>query len=179
MENKKAKLEQIIRANLQKDHTGRRDLISIYKDRENLKEIVSYLADAFKNLETPVDYVASPESLGFILGSMVADELGVGFIPIRNTSVYPVSDEDVIRASYIDHRDRSRALQVRKGSIPKKSRILLVDDWVETAVTMLACVTIVEESDSTVVGIAALGTGSHKLVKGLIEERKVVSILSE
>lgn len=132
----------------------KRDLCPLYKDAAQMNQLVSYLAEPFRG---KIDYVAAPESIGFILGSMIARELGVGFIPIRNASLSYLEDNDKIYAKYIDHNDRVKTLHVRKSNFPGKSRILLVDDWIDTAATMQTCTTIVEEADGKVCGIAAIG----------------------
>ena len=59
---------------------GKKDLLPLYADKEALGALVTYLAEPFRG---KVDYVCSPEPLGFIIGSMLARELGVGLIVIR------------------------------------------------------------------------------------------------
>ena len=147
-------LEELIRKHTYQVENGRWDICPIYRDRESIKQLVTYLAQPFAGR---VDYVAAPEPLGFILGSMVADELGVGFIPIRNGFIDRVPEEDAIRSNYIDHNDRPRALQVRRSNLPEGSRILLVDDWIQTAATMQCCLSILEDADAELIGIASLG----------------------
>lgn len=133
---------------------GKRDLCPLYKHAGQMDKLITYLAEPFRG---KADYVAAPESIGFILGSMIARELGIGFIPIRNASLSYLEDEDRIIAKYIDHNNRVKSLQVRKSNFPENSRILLVDDWIDTAATMQTCTTIVEEAEGTVCGIAAIG----------------------
>ncbi len=163
---KKQELEQIVLGHVKNDAHGHRDICSIYSDRKLMKEIAEYLAEPFRG---EVDYVAAPESLGFILGSMLADELGVGFVPIRNGSYYPLESEECVRASYIDHRNKPRMLQIRKNEMLENSRILLVDDWIETAATMYACTTLVEDIPAVVKGIAAIGAKKDRA--GVFKEK--------
>ena len=156
------------------DQEGRRDLCSVYKDRTLMKEVIAYLAEPYRG---KADYVAAPESVGFILGSMMAEALDVGFIAIRNGSVSVLHEADAIRASYIDHRDRVRSLQIRNDSAFADCRILLVDDWVETAATIQACMTLVEEMPASTIGIAAIGVSANPATDQMVESGFIRHIL--
>ena len=75
-------LEEQIR-NLPVDGQGlgaKRDLLPLYANSEAVDVLIKYLAEPFRG---KVDYVCSPEPLGFIVGSMLARELGVGLVVIR------------------------------------------------------------------------------------------------
>ncbi len=170
--SEKEKLQEFVLSYLKKGK--KRDLCPIYKYPEWMKQIVACLADPFRGI---ADYVAAPESIGFILGSMIAGELGVGFIPIRNASLSYLEDDDRIVAKYIDHNDRVKSLQVRKSNFPPGSRILLADDWIDTAATMQACSTIVEEAEATVCGIVSIGAVASDYTKEKLESGYIHSLL--
>lgn len=167
-------LQKRIIEKINRQKSEKRDLSLLYGDRELMEQIIDEITAPYAGR---VDYVASPESLGFILGSMAAVKLGVGFIPVRNKDLYALSPEDALSAPYIDHRNRPRALQVRNGMIPSGSRILLVDDWVETAATIHACAAIVEDADAKVVGIAAIGAEYNDKTRGLLESKQLKCVI--
>ncbi len=173
-EIRKADLEQIVLKNMYVDGEGKRDICPIFHNKEELDMLLDYLAEPFIG---KVDYVASPESLGFILGGMMAEKLGVGFIPVRNGHHNVLNDEDAVRAAYIDHRQNVRSLQVRKTNLPKNARILLVDDWVNTVATLHACKIIVEEGDSRVAGIVSFGANYNDMTKRQLELGKLHTVL--
>ncbi|MCI1304971.1 MAG: hypothetical protein LKG40_01940 [Lachnospiraceae bacterium] len=143
-----------------------RDFRPIYADPEAMTLIVKALAEHWRG---KVDFVASPESLGFILGSSLARELGVGLIAIRSGDHFRVVTDELLSASYIDHRDMPRSLIVDRGLIPEGSRVLLADDYVETAATIQACIALIEEADASVAGIAALGANTDGAAKSVID----------
>lgn len=172
----KKELAGMVKEGMLKDSRGRRDLCAIYADRERFDALVEYLADLYRG---KVDYVASPESLGYILGSAVAASLGIGFIPMRNGEHSYLYEDDAIKASYIDHRDTVRTLKIRKGSIPAGSKILLADDWVETAATIHACRIIVEEAEAKIVGIVSIGKTKGSAAQELEEMGLLHSIYEE
>lgn len=60
-----------------------RDLAPVYANKESLKNTVNALAQEFLKWNTPIDYVASLESQGFVVGGALAHTLGAGFIQIR------------------------------------------------------------------------------------------------
>jgi adenine phosphoribosyltransferase len=151
-----------------------RDFRPLYADSDAMSGIVRTLAEPWRG---KVDYVASPESLGFILGSALARELGVGFIAIRSGDHFRVITEDLLSASYIDHRDMPRSLIADRRLIPEGSRILLADDFVETAATIQACIALVEEADASVCGIAAIGANADGAAKSVIESGLLHAIL--
>ncbi len=158
----KQKIDEILTSGMQ----GKRYLLPIYAQKEWMEAIVTHLAEPYSG---KVEYVAAPESLGFILGAMLADRLGVGFIPIQDSAHAYLKNEDMLKAPFIDHRNRSRAMVLKKGLIPEGSRVLLVDDWVETAATIQSCATLIEEADGIFVGITSIGVDDHAAVHDLID----------
>ena len=150
--------------------TRSRNLLPLYKDYRNMKEVVSCLAEPFRG---KVDYVASPEPLGFILGSMLSMELGVGFIALRKYQMNPQDSKDLLVAPYINHRDEVTTLAVEHDMIPEKSRILLADDWIQTAATIQAGMTLIEEAGAELAGIAAIGADHDSAAAGMIDDGRI------
>lgn len=169
-------LEKKLQEKNLKDSYGRRDICMIYSDTELMDAISVCIIEEYKG---KVDYVAAPESLGFILGSRISGEMGVGFIPIRNGDISVLAPEDSIRASYIDHRDKARSLQVRRSNLKAGSRILLIDDWVETAATLHACTNILEEAGATLAGVAAVGCDLNQNTNKMIEDHILFCLLKK
>ncbi len=149
----------------------KRDLSAVYQNRVLLDRVVSCLAKPFLG---KADYVAAPEPSGSVFGSLLARELGIGFLPIHKADGNRIEENDRLAAPYIDHNNLVKTLEVRKSTFPEHSRILLVDDWVDTAVTLQTCAVIVEEAMGTVVGMASIGAGcsenaTHMLESGLLQ----------
>ena len=95
-------LEERIRLLATEGIGGKRDLLPLYADGEALRTLVEYLAEPFRG---KVDRVCSPESLGLVLGSMLAHELGVGLVVIRDSFLYQSSGP----GHYADHREMPSA----------------------------------------------------------------------
>ena len=146
-------LEQEIISSFSENTISKLDLLSIFGNTQLLGKIVKVLAEPFRN---QVDYVASPEATGWILGAMVAAELGVDFIGIRKEGKSPYTRDRVIVQNYVDYSKTQKGVELRKDAIPSKSKILFVDDWIETGETTNACLRLIEKLGSIPVGIATL-----------------------
>ena len=169
----KQELELIVAKSIHKDDLNRRDICPIYRNMEELDKLLTYLAEPYQG---KVDLVAAPEPLGFIAGGMIAQKLGVGFIPIRLGGAAPLPKSDVIRASYIDHFDHVRSLQIRKSNFPAGSRVLIVDDWIETAATMQTCISVIEEAEGSIEGIVSFGVNDNPFTQKMIESGQLRTI---
>lgn len=169
-------LEQRIHELVGNGTSGQRNLLPLYADAEALDALVRYLAEPFRG---KVAYVCSPESLGFIVGSMLARELGVGFVGIRRNRQFPAEQKELLMASYIDHRDQVTFLSTGRKLLPEGASVLLADDWVETAATSQACMNIIEDAGCKLAGIAAIGADYRSAARGLIDEGLVRCVVLE
>jgi adenine/guanine phosphoribosyltransferase-like PRPP-binding protein len=170
------KLEDQIRNLNLEESGGKRDLLPLYADSKALDALVKYLAEPFRG---KVDYVCSPEPLGFIVGSMLARELGVGLVVIRRNQQFWIDPEEQVTASYINHRDKVTVLVTERKLLPAGSRVLLADDWMSTAATMQACATVIEEAGCKVAGFAAVGADDQSSVRNVIDAGSVRFVYSE
>jgi len=94
------------------DSVGRYDLLPVFKDNKLFVEIISTLASSHIG---KVDYVAAPESIGWIIGSAMAKELDVGFVPLRKIDKLPYPKETLISQDYDgEYRISRKALEIKK-----------------------------------------------------------------
>ena len=170
------KLEDKIRLLTTEGMGGKRDLLPVYADSEALDTLVKYLADPFRG---KIDCVCAPEPLGFIIGSMLARELGVGLVVIRRNQQFLIDPAEQVSASYINHRDKVTTLITERELLPPGSRVLLADDWVSTAATISACTNMIEDAGCKVAGIAASGADYESAAKGLIDSGSIVCAYCE
>ncbi len=63
------------------------DITPMFMDSNLLKEMIEKLAEEIKKYK--VDYILAPEARGFLLGSSIAEKLGIGVIPIRKKGKLP------------------------------------------------------------------------------------------
>jgi adenine phosphoribosyltransferase len=121
-----------------------KDITPLVKDPAALRLTVHQLVHPF--LGRDITAVAGMEARGFIFGSLVAWELGVGFIPLRKPGKLPY---DVQSVSY-DLEYGSASLEAHLDAIDENDRVLLIDDLLATGGTAKASCELVEKLGATV-----------------------------
>ncbi len=165
----KEQLEQMILKHVSQS-SGKRFMSTVYQDLECMDQVIAYLTEPFRG---KVDAVASPGVAGYVLGGMIARELKVPFIPIMRADSGEERPEEFNKASYVDHADQVRPMKIRKDAAAKGEKILLVDNWIETAATITICQTLLEEAETTLAGIAAFGRDVNRATDKLMEAGNV------
>jgi adenine phosphoribosyltransferase len=127
-----------------------RDITTLLKDPEALREATESLLARYRHLR--IDKVAGIESRGFILGGILAEKLGVGFVPIRKPGKLPAA---VARKEY-SLEYGTDALEIHRDAIRPGERVLLHDDLLATGGTAKAACLLIEELGGVVVGVAFL-----------------------
>ncbi len=133
-------------------HTGIlfRDITPLLANPTALKRAVIAMADVFGQQQ--IDFVASPEARGFIFGTAIACELGVGFIPVRKPGKLP---SKTIECEY-DLEYGSNKLAMHDDAVQRGQRILVVDDLLATGGTAEATCKLIEKSGGIVIGCSFL-----------------------
>ncbi|NOQ64713.1 MAG: adenine phosphoribosyltransferase [Methyloprofundus sp.] len=125
-----------------------KDITPLLKDPEALRFATQQLAAPF--LDSNITAVAGMEARGFIFGTLVAQALNVGFIPLRKPNKLPHETESV---SY-ELEYGSTSLEIHSDALGKNDQVLLIDDLLATGGTAKASCELVEQLGATV---AALG----------------------
>ncbi|MBI5689587.1 MAG: adenine phosphoribosyltransferase [Verrucomicrobia bacterium] len=132
-------------------HYKRSDVTPIFAEPAAFARLVEDLAGPYRG--AGVQRVAGTDALGFIVGTALALRLGVGFVPIRKGGKLPVRHE---RAEFTDYTGAAKALELRAQPWPAGTRVLLVDEWIETGAQARAAVELIERAEGVVAGIAAI-----------------------
>ena len=149
-----------------------RDVTTLMKDSEAYRVSCECMELSAKDFEV-FDYVVGIESRGFIFGSVLADKLVKGFVPVRKPGKLPAR---VLSMEYELEYGRD-AIEVHVDAIEKGASYLIVDDLLATGGTAEASCKLIEKGGGVVVGclflieLPDLG-GRQKLMN-----RKVVSIV--
>ena len=99
------------------------------------------------------DVVGGLDAMGFVLGSALAVRLNVGFLPIRKAGKLCV---DTDKVSFTNYSGRTQDMEIRMPAFRPGTRVLLVDQWVETGGTMNGAIRLIERQQGVVAGIAAI-----------------------
>jgi adenine phosphoribosyltransferase len=125
-----------------------RDITTLLQDGQGLKDVVAEFSKRYKDAK--VDVVAGIEARGFILGGVIAHELGVGFVPLRKKGKLPGKCE----SETYDLEYGTDTIEVHCDSISKDQNVLLVDDLLATGGTSLAAAKLIEKLGGNILEIA-------------------------
>ncbi len=141
-----------------------RDITPLMADGNAFREACDKLIDYARKVGAEV--VAGPESRGFIFGCPVANELKIGFVPVRKPGKLP---RKTISYKY-DLEYGSNELHMHADAIKPGQKVLIVDDLLATGGTVEATAKMVEELGGEVVGCAFLieleGLGGREKLNG-------------
>jgi adenine phosphoribosyltransferase len=132
---------------------GHADVLGLLTDGVFLAQAAEALAAPFRAVG--VTKVAAVEARGFILGTAVALDLGVGFVPIRKRGAIHPGPKAVIRAAP-DWRGKEAELVLQRAAVTTTDLVLLVDDWIETGSQALAARELIENCGAQWAGLTVL-----------------------
>lgn len=115
-----------------------RDLTTLIKNGDALREISSRLRELYAG--KGVTKVVGIESRGFIEGSILAYELGAGFVPARKPGKLP---SVTIKKSYAKEYGVD-TIELHSDAIGEDDIVVIHDDLLATGGTMKACYELVK-----------------------------------
>ena len=125
---------------------GFKDVTPLLADPQLLRETVGRLAEWVRSKDA--DVVLGAEARGFWIGSAIAVEAGVGFVPARRPGKLP---PETVSARYVLEYGEN-ALELHPELIPDGSRVVIHDDVLATGGTVDAIRGLVEQLGGIVVG---------------------------
>jgi adenine phosphoribosyltransferase len=128
-----------------------RDLSTLWKEGDAFKKSIQDLVAMVKDLK--VDKIAGIEARGFIIGSAMAYEMGLGFIPIRKKGKLPSETymEEYTLEYGVDF------IEIHRDAVEPGEKVLIVDDLLATGGTTGAAVRLLRRfPDVEVLGAAYL-----------------------
>lgn len=115
------------------------------------------------------DAIAGLDARGFIIGSVLAYELNIGFVPIRKKGKLPFT---TVAETY-ELEYGSATVELHTDAVGSGDRVVLIDDLIATGGTMMAGRRLLERLGATVIEGAAivelpeLGGGDKLRASGL------------
>lgn len=143
-------LSQLIRTipNYPKEGIMFRDVTTLLGDAKGLRYTIETLAKKVEG--ESLDYIVGIESRGFIIGSMLAYELGLGFVPIRKKGKLP---GETISVSY-ELEYGSDIIEVHKDAIATGAKVEIVDDLLATGGTAIGAIELMEKLGAQIQGLS-------------------------
>lgn len=127
-----------------------KDITPILAEPVIRREIVRSISNRFR--EESLDAVVAIEARGFILGSMIAQELDLPFIPVRKSGKLPYKS---LREEYALEYGTS-AVEIHEDALMNGDRVLIHDDLIATGGTATAAARLVKKLGAGVTGFSFL-----------------------
>ncbi|PLZ03397.1 adenine phosphoribosyltransferase [Burkholderia sp. WAC0059] len=127
-----------------------RDITPLLRNPKALRVLIDLFVERY--VGTKLDYVAGLDARGFIIGPMVAYELGLGFIPVRKAGKLPY--RTVSETYTLEYG--SATVEIHEDACGPGDRVVIVDDLIATGGTMLAGTRLLQRLGAQVVEGAAI-----------------------
>ncbi len=141
-----------------------RDITPMLQDAKVFRVLIDAFVHRYMEPGRRPDMVAGLDARGFILGAVIAYELGLGFVPIRKKGKLPFT---TIAETY-ELEYGTATVELHTDAVQPGQRVLLIDDLIATGGTMMAGKKLLEKSGAyvsegaAIVDLPELG-GSDKL----------------
>lgn len=148
-----------------------KDITPILQDGALFRSAIDLFRERCRSLE--IDKVVCIDARGFLFGSAVAYELGIGLVPIRKKGKLPYKTE---RAAYtLEYGEAEMEMHI--DSINRGERIVLIDDLLATGGTSASAVTLIEKVGGVLVEAQFLIELEFLHGRAKLEPAPVVSFL--
>ncbi len=125
-----------------------KDLTPLLADAAALADVTARLVEPYR--DSGISAVLGMEARGFIFGSLAAQALGAGFVPLRKPGKLPAATHSV---SY-ELEYGAAELHMHRDAIAGGDRVVLVDDLIATGGTAAAALELARLAGATVCGAA-------------------------
>ncbi|AOB32920.1 adenine phosphoribosyltransferase [Bordetella sp. H567] len=127
-----------------------RDITPVLQDPRTFRVLIDLFV--YRYMRQRLDLVAGVDARGFIIGSVLAYELNLGFVPVRKQGKLPYRTvAESYAMEYANATVEMHADAVRPGQ-----RVLLVDDLIATGGTMIAAIKLLQRLGANVVEAATI-----------------------
>lgn len=127
-----------------------RDITTLLQDAKGFKACIDDFYNRYKGQR--IDAVVGIDSRGFIIGGALAYLLGKGFVPIRKKGKLP----HLTICEKYDLEYGSAEVEIHKDALKKGDRVVIIDDLIATAGTMMAAISLVKTLGGNIVECAVI-----------------------
>jgi adenine phosphoribosyltransferase len=127
-----------------------RDITPLLQNPKTFRVLIDLFVHRY--MDANLDLIAGMDARGFIIGSVVAYELNLGFVPIRKKGKLPfttMSEEYTLEYG-------SATVEMHTDACKYGDRVVLIDDLIATGGTMLAGKKLLERNGAVIVEGAAI-----------------------
>ena len=126
------------------------DITPLFIQKEVFQEITNQFVEELKNKE--IDYILAPEARGFLIGSVVANKLEIGCIPVRKKGKLPPTTVETQFEYEKEYGKDFLELPKLIDENYENKKFYIIDDIYATGNTMQAIKEMVQKLGGQVVG---------------------------
>ncbi|MGO3890700.1 MAG: adenine phosphoribosyltransferase [Paenalcaligenes sp.] len=127
-----------------------RDITPVLQDPQAFRVLIDLFV--YRYMRQRLDLVAGIDARGFIVGSVLAYELNLGFVPVRKKGKLPF--QTVAEEYSLEYGNAS--VEMHTDSVRPGQRVLLIDDLIATGGTMIAASRLLQRLGANVIEAAAI-----------------------
>ncbi|GAA5090185.1 adenine phosphoribosyltransferase [Paenalcaligenes hermetiae] len=127
-----------------------RDITPVLQDPQSFRVLIDLFV--YRYMRQRLDLIAGIDARGFIVGSVLAYELNLGFIPVRKKGKLPY--QTVVEDYSLEYGNAS--VEIHTDSVRPGQRVLLIDDLIATGGTMVAASRLLQRLGANTVEAAAI-----------------------
>ncbi|WP_295418097.1 adenine phosphoribosyltransferase [Sulfurovum sp.] len=124
-----------------------KDITTLLNNPKALSTLMDHLTERYLGYD--LDYIAGIDARGFIFGSILADRLGVGFVPVRKKGKLPyttVAEKYSLEYGFDEVEIHIDAFGENGCcSTGERSKVLLMDDLIATGGTAKAAANLIDK----------------------------------
>lgn len=121
-----------------------KDITTLLSNKIAFNTLMNHLEERYKSYD--LDYIAGIDARGFIFGAVLADRLGLGFVPIRKKGKLPYT---TVTESYaLEYGEDEVEIHIdafEYESKQKGAKVLLIDDLIATGGTAKASANLISK----------------------------------
>lgn len=148
-----------------------RDITTLLKNPQAFNFALEQLYNSI--IDKNITKVVAIESRGFIFGSLLANKLNAGFVPIRKPNKLPA--EKLSQEYELEYG--TDKIEIHKDAITPDDKVLLHDDLLATGGTMLAATKLIENLGGNISQISFLIELETLKGRDLLKNYTVTSII--
>jgi len=125
-----------------------KDITTLLNNPKAFKLLMDHLEKRYESMN--LDYIVGLDARGFIFGAILADRLGIGFVPIRKRGKLPgatICEKYELEYGFDE-------VEIHLDAFPKKNaKVLIIDDLCATGGTAYASAKLVKDSKANLVEV--------------------------
>ncbi len=122
-----------------------KDITTLLSNPKALDTLMTHLENRYKDYS--LDFIAGIDARGFIFGSILADRLGIGFVPVRKKGKLPyttVAEKYSLEYGFDEVEIHIDAF-TSENNDGKDAKVLLIDDLIATGGTAKAAASLIDK----------------------------------